>query len=253
MKKFGVPAVLLLSLCIILLGAFLPSLAASWQDFADSSQIHYAAVNNVQLEFNSNGQQSSLREKFALISKYSDSMSLPASLATLTENDIVRIVQDVVAKYQQSGLLPVGLHQISKRDILESQAYMVSWGEDESRSNIFWNVSVSLNTDLYLHLVLDDQTETVCAITYTDSSEDPQAQNQSEATLRARMAVLCTLYLEGLGQEFSQYDPESIARGGQYQAAGNSVSAHLSWGDLLYGEVKIRFYLSDDTFYVTIS
>lgn len=250
MKKYATPTILLFALSVIVLGAFLPQLASAWLFPSNSGKVNFIAVNNVQLEFDSTGQQSQISEKLAMLVKYNDTMELPDSLATLTDDRILEILQDTVGKYQKAGLLPVGLQQLTKRDILSAQPYMVSWDLSDIQSTIFWNVSVLLTNGQYLDLILDDQTGTVCSITLTKSDETLET-TVNTAQLKNQMRALCSLYLEELGTAFSRFDADSIASNAYFQGENTLIST-LSWSDIMYGEVRINFLISPDQFSVRV-
>lgn len=252
MKRYATPLILLFALGVIVLGAFLPQLANAWLFPSHSGKVTYVTINDVQLEFDSSDQPQ-IQEKLAMLLKYNDSMELPDSLASLTREDILRIVQDTVTKYQQASLLPVGLRQVTKREILDAQPYMVSWDLGENQSSIFWNVRVSLTDDANLSLILDDQTGTVCSISFSQISPEAEGTTPlSTAHLQSQMNALCSLFLAELGDAFSQTDPASIA-GNAYSPSENALSATLSWSNIMYGEVQLVFFVSANRFSVHLA
>ncbi len=251
MKRYATAILLLLALGLIVLGAFLPKLASRWLFPSDSGKVSFIAVSDIQLEFDSDGQQPGIPEKMAMLVKYADTMELPDSMATLNDDGIFQIVQQVMADYQQAALLPVGLPQLSKRSILDAQPYMLSWELGSSQGNIFWNVTVELAADLQLYLIIDDQTGTVCSISCTQTVPGDLPQTTGKAHLQSQMNALCQLFLTELGAEFSQYDPSAIAKNA-YSRTDNVLIASMSWSDILYGEVTINFSVTANQFSVRI-
>lgn len=248
MKRYLTFGALLLSLGIIALGAFLPRLAGAWMDDS-SGKISYAPIKNVQLEFSHAGDPMPMDEKLALLSKYTDFMELPVSLATLSEKDILTIVQSTVESYQKAGLLPVGIRQLAKRD-LRTQVVLFSWDATGNSGNIFWSVEFSPGTNMYMYLILDDQTGAVCSLSF---SRDPYESNSAytsptnyltQKQLQDKMTALCDLFADGLGWE--DFDTAAIVQQAQYD--GYFLHTSYSWNDILYGENRINIYVSDDNF-----
>ncbi len=249
MTKFKIPAILLLAVALIVLGGFLPKLAARWQDSADSTVTGYAALSDVQLEFGDSNRPMGIRDKLALLKDYTDSMELPESLAGLTLNDVTSIVQNTIRRYQAAGLIPAEASVTPRQ--LSAAPYLVSWSKDTEQGNIFWNVNIDLDSEYRYHLflIIDDQTETVCIVDFTDNEAELE-----EKDMTGMMSAFCQTYLTGFSEALSQYDPAAVARDAYFVGAENdTLLAELEWSDILYGHVALNFYVTKSKFYVALS
>ncbi len=240
MKRIGTVLLIVLCLAVIIGGAFLPRYVFSWQDSA-AEKPGYAPISEVSLEVG-NKNASSIRAKLALLDGAQRSMELPASLASLSERQVDTIIRNLINTCQGAGLLP-GLSQTLTRGQIHTQPYLVRWSDSESQGSIFWHVNVELDPSYgrTLFLILDDETGTVCLMEYNDSSWDPDSPAVSQIH---RLEALCRIYLEGLGSEFSQYDPAALVKTAYTPTEGDSLATTLSWADILYGEVTLQFTAS---------
>lgn len=239
---------LLLSAAVIVVGSVLPKWVSSWRD--GTGQISYAKVSNVQLEFSGSESSLSLRSKLALLSGYGISMEIPVSLTKLSTSDILDITDETIAQYQELGLITAGIDTVS----VEQQPYLVYWDDSKTRSNIFWNVFAYFGDELSLTLIIDDETKTVCSIVYgrSDGWYEEYA-DYTKQTLSIQAQTLCKAFLEGLGTEFSNYDPATIMTSVNTEWNDDenglpSFSTYIFWSDILFGEIHIGFYVNPSGF-----
>ena len=245
---------LFLSAGLILAGSVLPNWFITLQDRTVSGQVSYAKVSEVHLEFSSKDSLS-IRNKMSLLGGRTVSMEIPESLAALSQADILEITEKTVGKYQEAGLMPSNLPSIT-RNRVTCQPYLDYWDDSKTRSNIFWNVVVDLNdyaSNLRLSLIVDDQTETVCSIIYGRAEGwYPEYDAITEDMLFADMENLCRVFLEGLGSEFSNYDPKTIVNGANASwtdgESGSQFSTRISWSDIIQGEIRLGFTVSRSGF-----
>lgn len=233
--------ILLLSAAVILVGSVLPKWVSSWQD--NTGQISYAKVSEVQLEFASSASSLSMRNKLAMLAGYTISMEIPESLAKLSSADLGTIVEDTISQYQELGLMASDL-TVTLR---EQQPYLIYWDDSKTRSNIFWDVHVYFDGDLSMSLIVDDQTKTVCTLSYgRPDGWYPEYADVNKQALSADAQTLCQTVLEELGSEFSNYDPATIMTSVNtewYETEDGTlrVSTYISWSDILFGQIRLSF------------
>ncbi len=248
MKKLYTPIVLILALGIVILGAFLPKMAGSWQDSSDKNQEGLAVVSNVQLDTDSDS-GTTIRAKLALLGGYQDSIELPVSMASMSEGDVFRVVQETIEVYQRSGLIPPMQKEIGPRD-LTATVSLIRWDTTAGEGTIFWNVSVQIQDRHQLSLVVDDETERILVVSYYDFMAEEGAW-QDSAQLDARLIALAEPYLDGLGDEFSEYGAGDVLANVE-QRGERYLHAMLSWGDMRYGETRMEFLVTPDEAHIAI-
>ncbi len=249
---------LLLAAVVILVGASLPDRVGSWQDKNDNGLVSYAKASDVHLQLAGEGELS-IRHKLSLLAHYSSSMEIPESLAKLSSTEVSTVLEETIGMYQELGLISRDFPVISKTD-LTCTPFLVYWDDAKTRSNIFWIVEYYYTGNIAVTMILDDQTETVCTVYYSDENLGAQWTADTEAEqsrrmeeMRSGMEYLCTAFLDGLGPEFDNYDVKTIL------ASGNTVwtdtlyyTTSVSWSDILFGQVYLDFSLYPSGFYVSV-
>ena len=244
--------ILLLAAAIIFVGAMLPKLAGAWQDASASDLVSYAQISGVELQVDESGSDLSMRQKLSMLGGgYAVSMEIPESLAKLSSADLGHVVEDTISKYQELGLMASDL-TVSLR---EQQPYLIYWDDSKTRSNIFWNVFVYFDGDLSMSLIVDDQTKTVCTISYgRPDGWYPEYAEVNKQALSADAQNLCQTVLEELGSEFSNYDPVNIMTSvnTEWSEGGEngflSFSTYITWSDILFGQIHLSFYVNPSGF-----
>lgn len=242
--------ILLLSAAVILAGAVLPEWVGTWQDNTGSGQVSYAKVSEVQLEFSGSESSLSMRNKLAMLAGNTISMEIPESLAKLSSADLGNIVEDTISKYQDLGLMASNLTV----NLREQQPYLIYWDDSKTRSNIFWDVHVYFDGDLSMSLIVDDQTKTVCTLSYgRPDGWYPEYADVNKQALSADAQTLCQAVLEELGSEFSNYDPATIMTSVNtewYETEDGYLcfSTYITWSDILFGQIYLSFYVNPSGF-----
>lgn len=247
---------LLLAAVLILLGGFLPRLVGNAQDMASIGKTEYAQLRQIHLDIDTrDGAELNMTAKIAILKDFAGSLELPDSMAEMTTKELRNLAQDTAAQYYDAGLLPYS-PKFDSTDI-GCQAFLVYWDSERAWSNIYWRIRVAYNGGGTLELIVDDETGTVCTVSFHDNME-PDSADGYIYDVGTAIETFCWLYLEGLGEEFSKYDPESVSRKYQNVMAYegdtdySAVTTEISWGDLIFGETTIFFAVDPHGFYTVI-
>lgn len=229
---------ILISLCIIVLGAMLPGLVERRQRLQSEGQVLFAQVEDVELTFAQNGTGNS--DAFWIYSKNKDAVEIPPELASLTREKVESIVASAVEKCLEEGML---LSSPEADRLLYSQT-LLFYGQD-NRSNIYWIVHYGdkKNTHTF-SLVIDDRTGTICSMEYMDQKSEYEPE-QMESVLRS----FCQMYLTGLGAEFFDCSVDVLMDGAKRPADSSYLATELVCVNDVYGETRVTFFVNRSGFY----
>ena len=261
--RFGL--IFLLSAAVILSGAFLPRLAGSWLDSHESGLVNYAQITDIHLSFADAEGKLNMRQKLPLLARYDSSTEIPVSLAKKTKAQVQTIAEQFVSTCKKEGLLSQDLNAVY--EWAETQAFLAYWDDTETWSNTFWTVFVTFDIDCTLQLIIDDETGAVCSLIFLDNryydmdtglsySWYDHMGIQTEADIQSALETLCSVYLNNLGDDFSNYDVISLvfdAWDNSYPyEEGEVLSTQFNWGDLVFGETTVNFHIDPSGFRVTL-
>ncbi len=243
MKGKKQPLLLLLAAGLVLLGGMLPRLAGAIQDSNTIGKVKYHLMEEVHLENNASSATLNMRQKLSLLSGYQESMQLPDSMAAMSKEELLQVVNDALDDYQSAGLIPATLQEVTGKNVVYAAPFLNSWDAEKAWSNVFWSVDFTDQDEGYYSFIVDDETATICSMNYSVGYKPRDAWD-----LEGQMEALARVYLEGLGKEFERYEPAGIARQAVWaEGAPAFLTASLSWGDLLFGERTISFLLSESS------
>lgn len=243
------PALLLLA-GVLVLGAFLPGIVGYFLDREGSQTPAYVWMEQIHLEFEE--EDMTLREKLALLGSPAETMQVSTDMTRHTSAEIWQIAMNTAETYHQAGMVPQALRAA---DIAYCIPIMFYWQDAQDtgklHSNVFWELSFAdggMNGNM-MTMIIDDRTGTVCTLNY----QNVNAHRAENLGLGKALKTLCTLALEELGEEFSEFDAAALASEGQGVNAPSSYGAvDLSWEDALRGEIRLAFVVSDAGFYTYV-
>lgn len=245
--RWKTPLILLLCGAILVLGAFLPGFVADLQDRYGAQNVDYAEIGEIRLEFENSAM--TMREKLALLSGPASTMQVSTDMTLHTTAEVWQIAMETAEAYRQSGLIPKAL---SAADIAYCIPIMHYWEQYEGTaqlySNIFWELSIAdgAGGTNALTLVIDDRTGTVCTLNYQNMT----THREEPMRLSKALEVLCSLALEELGEEFSEYNARTLAHSAGITDNTTSYAAvDIPWEDANIGEIRLAFVVSEAGFY----
>lgn len=247
MMRWKTLLAMVLALLIIILGALLPSLVGKLQDRYDNGRISHAQISEIHLEFDNSGM--TLREKLALLSGLTSTMQVSTDMTSHTSAEIWQIAMETAEIYRQAGLIPSNLSAADVSYCVPMMAYWAQYeGAAQIHSNIFWELSIAdgAGGDNALTMVIDDRTGVVCTLSY----QNVTAHREETLRLSKALETLCSLALDELGEEFTEFDPKAlVSAAGITENTSSYAAADISWEDPTYGEVRLAFVVSEVGFY----
>lgn len=234
----------LCAVAVIALGAMLPGLVGKRMDAAEQGKIQFAPVQEVRLEFTDSG--ITMKQTLAIMGPLRDMVSIPEELATLKRSKVERITADAAQRYNQAGVLLRDPGDFSRYSMVGDMTVLV-YGPETS-SNVFWIVDYAdAEGNSWFHMVIDDRTGTVCSVEYRDLEDE-----YGSGEMRKILEGFCQTYLEGLGEEFFDYNAEDLTAKLDMAVDQSYMAAQLrfdAWDNPLYSETRIVFFLNRNGFY----
>lgn len=232
--------ILLLAALIVFLGAGLPKTVAAWQERNDD--VSYAAISPVELTLKE--ESFNIVKKLSIFSKGDGLVEVPEAMASKTVEEIRDIFTQTLDRYMQAGLIrDPGAD--AEGQIINCIPYLAI-DEERAESYLCWYASLITPEAMWsLVLYIDDETGTVINVGYYDRiNEQPHPETA--------LLGFSEIYLQGLGGEFAGYDPADILADAEYYSA-SMISGYINWGDTLYGEIIITFWINESGFYTLIT
>jgi len=248
--------ILVLSVCILVLGALLPMLAGIRQDAANDNHVLFAPIKDVRLEFVQDAM--TVSQTVALLGGSRQSVEIPQSLTSLGEAKAKAIAHSAVERYQQAGVFFQDAAQMDRclschplliygGGVSES-AYGAAPDSGATQSNIYWAVTYGDAAGAFLfYLYIDDQTGTICSVDYADSRHKYRQEDMPSI-----LSGFCSLYLSDLGEEFYGYDAADILSQTKSPPDGSYLAADLIRSDATGAAYKITFFVNESGFYTNI-
>lgn len=242
MKKNKTPFTLFLAAVVILLGAILPRTVSWIVDALGTNQVRYTQISAVSLEFDET--DTSLKEKLPLLAS-GERVQVSPSVTVHSTQEIQETAGQIIEQYYQAGLLSSSLSASADATVSPFLVYASYDPAYEMRSNIFWEVTISpKNGEHYLHMILDDQTGTLCTLDY----ETP-GLTSSTLERKQKLSTFAALYLEGLGEEFKDVEPIVTT---EHTDNYFSTGADIIWSDAAYGKVRVTLLIYEYGMYIYI-
>ncbi len=234
MRKRRVWFLLPVALAIILLGAYLPRLAAWVQDRSILGKASYSQVRTVELEIRS---QMRILEKLSLMSRKE---GLPVSFTSRTRQEAEELARTGLKPYAEAGLISAVPGKFNS-----CTAYLV---QDPDAYGIVWELNVySSGEDLLL--ILDDETGAILSIRSFSYRKMPEPSAQIPRLLDR----LTELYFTGLGVE--NYQDYGVSEMSQSYVHYEGYDETIEVRPFLLGErpeeaVHLEFVMTQWVFYL---
>lgn len=228
MKTWNILLILLLTLGMLAAGAFLPQIVAAVQD--SRPQEGHAPVQGVELELRVD--YLSVMDRIAILSN-TNAVEIPEEMASRSLDEILDLAAEIVAQYQNAGLITAPDIDVHSQ-LMGYSVWLSVFQGDTTVSSIHWNLQILFDEEeAPLLMSINDETGALLRITYDYSKEsyfDPDIS----------MEVLSTLYLAGLGEDFSEYSPAGLE---VYTDNGKIIGQNWAafWEDEVYGSYGVSF------------
>ena len=247
-------AVLVFSVGMIILGAFLPAIVGNRQDAASEGDIQFATIKDIQLEFSES--DVSLREIISILCTDPEAVDIPVDLTNLKQERAESLALDMAKRLEEAEIAFLtyddqGNETQAELTVLYSQPRLASSNLVDGLSNIFWYVEiVDRNRQQVLQAVIDDRSGSVCSLNYSDETlvlQDTYRYRHKE-DMKAILYSFSYLYLEELGEEYFDYDSHDIQAEAQSPLDNSYIASSIRWwaGD---HEFRTTFFVNGNGFY----
>lgn len=234
MRKMKNSILLLLTLLVIAVGAYLPRIIAAAQDGKTMDKVSFDTVRPVQLEIRKDIPSLG---KLALLNRLDRVIEIPQEATSMTPEEAEKAAYAALEPYLEAGIM----------DSFETQIYEIrpllgQTSDDPGLNSIFWDVTILSDPDVYfLSLAIDDATGRLLRINYW--TEYPIEESARDGIL----AVFSDLYFNGLEiTDYGDYETDDL----EDQYIGDSViGVRYRFGDLVYGEINVDLYAFEYGFY----
>lgn len=235
--------ILLASAVIVVLCAFLPEIVSWRQDVKYNNQVQFASVSDIQLEFTNADR--TLKETIGILGECTEAPGIPVELASMKQDNVQRIAGKSIEAYRDAGLI-----EEKASFLLQGITPMLVYGTGENRNNVFWSLSFyDYALGLFANFTIDDRTGTVVSVEFGNTNQEPYAIKQMEYIL----LNLSKVYLESLGEEFREYDAETLLEQAHSPNDGSYLASSVYYFVEDYREVSITFFVNTNGFYTYIS
>lgn len=234
---------LVLSVAVIVLCAYLPNIV-SWQlDRKYDNQVQFAPVSDIRLEFADRDR--SLKETVGMLGDIKDTVDIPAELASMKEDAVHRLAGETIEDYRAAGLM-----EQDATFVMQSIQPVLIYGSGESRNNVFWFVNFyDYKLGLYAHFTIDDRSGSVVSVEFGNTVGDAYTRQEMEYIL----GNFSQVYLEGLGEEFYEYDAAQLLEQAKAPNDGSYLANSIYYFAEDYRECSITFFVNTNGFYTYIS
>lgn len=238
MSQLKTPILILLTIVLLIGGASLPAIAAAVQDIATVNNSGYSDIQSVKLDLSEEDETIPMMGKLALISNM-ETVNIDPSQASMTEDEVFAAAETQMADYVDAGIFE--WFDVTLRSAVPKLGVDLN---DANNFIIYWTVSFvnKDNPSRSLNLDLDDETGKILCIGY--DVYDSYTMDGVWKRNKAIMDAFTDIYFAQLGLTEAAEYAESIEAGYEYFNRDGGVSSALySFGDIIYGEINLEFYV----------
>lgn len=235
MGKCKLVIILLLTIAVLICGAFVPALIARLLDGQTVGKSTSVTIASVELNIR---RELSPTEKLAMVSKIDNLLPVKESKARMTGEEVLDAVTRELTPYMDAQLL------YFRNEHVQMQPYLVQIPACPELQRVIWQVTVSgEDADFtFTDLLLDDETGKILRLSFT--AEDPPQNYVTDVVLNA----FAEIFFSGMGIEdpwrFLVKDLETAYTG------DHTIAVRFLPEDPQYGQIPVDLYIYDHGFYV---
>lgn len=250
MRKLRTLLILLLAMFLIAAGAYLPRIAAAVQDGQTLGHTATEPMQSLVLELGGETQAPGYMMRKLALEQNMMTIPISAGEASMTQEDVF-----AAAEKGMEGYIEAGMFEWFEYNFRNAEPYLGIDADDKSNFTVFWSVTLDYQGDPYQYLFLhiDDETGKILYINYVTYADD-QFKYYYPDNQQLMMEDFVSTY-------FSQLDLTDLAdyaylngTGTEKVTTADDVTAvRYSFGDLVYGEVSVDFYITPVGFYTVLA
>lgn len=235
MRKFKAVAVILLTLILLIAGAYIPRLVARFRDRQITGKGALHSIASVELHIY---RDLSPVGKLAMMNRIDSLLPIRESKASMTGEEVMDAVYEALIPYTDIQLASYHENRVDMRP------YLVQIPDMPELQRVIWQVTISGDDAdfTFFDLILDDETGHILRISYT--SEQPLDTIVGLDALH----TFADIFFSGLGVEdhwaFAVSDMETAYVG------DNANAVRFRFVDPQYGEIHVDLNVYDCGFYV---
>lgn len=247
MKKWKIPLLILITVVLLVVGAFLPDIASAGQDHVHVAQVGFSEIESLKLDFSNSQSMGALLKKLTLV-RDGSFYSVSSSKTKLPREKMEQTVKEALALYYQEELIPYNWTGYS----FSAVPHLVYNGNDSGIYGIFWVITIHwTDIDDDLTLFLDDETGLILYIHYGS------AIPLENYTPQDYLDTLSNTYFTSTGiseivADPSAYGVESIFFDDTGLYTNGDQHYSYSFQHPEYGVLEIQFWLYKHGFYTII-
>lgn len=235
MRKFKVAVAVLITVTILIAGAYIPKLVARFLDWQNTGKSTLNPIASIELNIH---KELSPIGKLVMMGSLESLLPIRESKAGMTSEEVMDAVIKGLTPYMDTQLV------VFYDERVDMQPYLVQVPGIPELQRVVWQVTVSGNdSDFnFFDLLIDDETGKILRINYT--AENPQIPYGRDETLNLFMEI----FFSSLGiDNFGEYLVEDL----EYAYTGdNAIAVRFRFEDEQYGGVNVDMFVHENGFYI---
>ena len=233
-KLKGFVAVVL-SLALIVAGAYFPKAISTILDWQNSGNVSTNPISSIQIEISKDIPSLG---KLALLSRLGSSIELTESKAKMNKEEVMEAVYTGIQPYVDSQLMAYSEQSV------QMYPSLIQAKDNQDLQSIVWFVEITGDPANYafLQLIVDDETGNILMISFTHENLQGLLFG-SEA-----LTVFADIFFTNLRiDDYAQFVVPDL----EYAYVGDNANAiRYRFGDAVYGEVNVDLYVHEHGFYI---
>lgn len=237
MHKLKIAVTVLLTLALLVAGAFIPKLVSAVWDLRSTGTVDSVPITAVELKITKN--ISSLG-RLAMVCNMEGNISLTESKAKMKKEEVLTAVREQLQPYVDAQLMVYAESEVTLNPCLVQVPDMLEL------QGVVWFVSISGGADhpSAVELMVDDETGHILQLWYTNE-EDFDVMPVEDTVMTVADIFFSSLGIDHSGQHLS----ENM----EYAYDGMSGVRRYFFQDPQYGEVFVDFYIYPGGFHTECS
>lgn len=243
MHKIRITILLLMMALLLTAGAVLPGIVAAVQDDEKAGEVGYSPIQSIELKLTEERETLPMLGKLSLLNE--GLYSISEDEASMTQEDVREAVERELAPYYEWEMIPYNW----KDPTFIATPYLAYGAENDAMYCIFWEVAVYCDAEnpFSLNLYVDDDTGKILWLHF-DSGSSLEIYDQ-----QSYLELFHQIYFDSLGMtESAQFWEENELVEDISQNSGAISAVRYTFGDMIYGEINIEFYVYSQGFYILL-
>lgn len=241
MHKVKNTILLLLTVLLLTAGAVLPAIVAAVQEDVQMNEAGYSPMQSVELQLTGERETLPMLGKLSLLNE--GLFSILEDEASMTPEEVREAVERELAPYYEWEMIPYNW----KDPTFIATPYLACDADNDAMYCIFWEVAIYCDAEnsFSLNLYVDDDTGKILWLHFDSGSPLELYDRQSY------LELFHQIYFDSLGMtESAQFWEENELVEDISRNSGAISAVRYTFGDMIYGEINIEFYVYSRGFYI---